>query len=250
MILISVVVTVGMMTFISWYYKRFYVNNANTVLSEKIRHRKFTFDYFSFHLIYVINIMTNQGKYRLSSIPSLHISARLQYLKFYYVSVQNNRMQRRFQSPFVSNCGWILGFGRHGLSKLLLGYCHLFTYSSKDETSRRIFEWLGYKWRCGSHYSIRYCYWPTNIGTIKSKESLLLQLIFRVLITWIFFLLIYAYIFIIQSATSGIYKKIGDKARSAPDQIFAEPNKLIAKLATGHYGFPFVSYTLGKFQII
>ena len=43
-----------------------------------------------------------------------------------------------------------------------------------------------------------------------------------------------------QSATSGIYKAIGDKARSSPDQIFTD-NKFMSKLATGHYAYTFVS---------
>ena len=45
----------------------------------------------------------------------------------------------------------------------------------------------------------------------------------------------------IQAATSGIYKAIGDKARSKPGQILVDPFKLNAKLVTGHYAYPFVS---------
>ena len=44
---------------------------------------------------------------------------------------------------------------------------------------------------------------------------------------------------LIQSATSGIYKAIGDKARSVPGQIYSD-NKFLSKLETGHYAYPFV----------
>ena len=46
----------------------------------------------------------------------------------------------------------------------------------------------------------------------------------------------------LQAATSGIYKAIGDKARCKPGQILVDPFKLNAKLVTGHYAYPFVSY--------
>ena len=42
------------------------------------------------------------------------------------------------QPSLISNCGWILGIGRHGLGQLLLGYRHLVSYSSENETNRRI----------------------------------------------------------------------------------------------------------------
>ena len=43
----------------------------------------------------------------------------------------------------------------------------------------------------------------------------------------------------IQSATSGIYKVIGDKARSAPDLIFTD-TKFMSKLTTGRYAYHYV----------
>ncbi len=51
------------------------------------------------------------------------------------------------------------------------------------------------------------------------------------------------YYIVIQKAKSGIYKLIGDRARSKPNQIFNEPFQLNAALATGRYAFPFVSST-------
>ena len=61
MILVCVIAIVGMMTFLSAFYnKHFFQQNANTNLS--LQNHQFTaFDYFTFHMVYVINIMTNQG---------------------------------------------------------------------------------------------------------------------------------------------------------------------------------------------
>jgi hypothetical protein len=47
--------------------------------------------------------------------------------------------------------------------------------------------------------------------------------------------------FLVQKATTGVYKVLGDKARLHPDQIVGDPFKLAAKLETGRYAFPFVS---------
>ena len=60
MILVSLIATVGLLTFCSWFYNRFYVIDANCP-SAKIG-RKSIFHYFSLHMIYALNIMTNQGK--------------------------------------------------------------------------------------------------------------------------------------------------------------------------------------------
>ena len=47
------------MTFHSWCYNHhFYVINASTI---SVIRRKYPFDYFSSHMLYVINIITNQG---------------------------------------------------------------------------------------------------------------------------------------------------------------------------------------------
>ena len=65
MILVSVMTTVGTLTFLSWYYNHNYVKDSNP--SMKVR-RKLAFDYFSFNMIYVLNIMTNQGNQLLISL--------------------------------------------------------------------------------------------------------------------------------------------------------------------------------------
>ena len=59
MILVSVMATVGMLTFLSWYYNQNFANDTNS--SVKVHRNKFVFEYFSFNMIYVVNIMTNQG---------------------------------------------------------------------------------------------------------------------------------------------------------------------------------------------
>ena len=59
MILVSLIATVGLLTFFSWFYNRFYVIDASRP-SAKIG-RKSIFDYFNLHMIYALNIMTNQG---------------------------------------------------------------------------------------------------------------------------------------------------------------------------------------------
>ena len=58
MIIASVVVTVGLMTFFSVFYNHFYVKNENR---SKNINRKFLIDYCGFHVIYIINILTNKG---------------------------------------------------------------------------------------------------------------------------------------------------------------------------------------------
>ena len=55
-----------------------------------------------------------------------------------------------------------------------------------------------------------------------------------------FFTYIYS-VLLIQAATSGVYKAVGDKARSRPGQIVTDMNIVIEKLLTGHYAFPHVS---------
>ena len=67
MILVSVLVTVGLMTLFSVFYNynHFYAESTDTSQSQhKNIRRKLFFDYFGFHMIYVINILTNQGKTR------------------------------------------------------------------------------------------------------------------------------------------------------------------------------------------
>ena len=43
-----------------------------------------------------------------------------------------------------------------------------------------------------------------------------------------------------QEATSGVFKVLGDQARSHPDRIVNDPFKLAAKLETGEFAYPFV----------
>ena len=74
MILISVIAVIGMMTLFSTIYFRFYeksaipstkkVENEDGKHNEKLRtiRQKSIYNYFTSHMIYVINIMTNQGK--------------------------------------------------------------------------------------------------------------------------------------------------------------------------------------------
>ena len=60
MVLVSVIATVGLMTAFSEFYNRFYAEKADNSSLAKFR-RTLMLNYFSFHMIYVINIMTNQG---------------------------------------------------------------------------------------------------------------------------------------------------------------------------------------------
>ena len=59
MILVSLIAITGLLAFFSCFYNRFYVINADDS-SAKIC-RKSIFEYCSLHMIYAINIMTNQG---------------------------------------------------------------------------------------------------------------------------------------------------------------------------------------------
>ncbi len=52
-----------------------------------------------------------------------------------------------------------------------------------------------------------------------------------------------------QQAKSGIYKVLGDQVRSEPDRIFSDPFKLQAKLETGHFAYPFVSFKFLQLRI-
>lgn len=60
MILVSIIATIGLMTLFSWSYNRFYVGNTDNQHSKITRKTKI-FEFLSLHMIYVINIMTNQG---------------------------------------------------------------------------------------------------------------------------------------------------------------------------------------------
>jgi hypothetical protein len=74
LIFICLFVVVGMMTLFTWFYNRQYRNNlsgtsmeieANNQTDGDMRNywiSKSVFSNFSSHMIYVINIMTNQGK--------------------------------------------------------------------------------------------------------------------------------------------------------------------------------------------
>ena len=76
LILISLFVVVGMMTIFTWFYNRSYKkdlemnainvesNQDDTKPTSLIRNS--IFNYFSFHMIYTINILTNQGKLLLT----------------------------------------------------------------------------------------------------------------------------------------------------------------------------------------
>ncbi|XP_046454085.1 ionotropic receptor 93a-like isoform X2 [Daphnia pulex] len=57
LIFISLFVFVGMMTLFTWFYNRQRWNNLGSATAIQ----KSVFNYFSSHMIYVINIMTNQG---------------------------------------------------------------------------------------------------------------------------------------------------------------------------------------------
>jgi hypothetical protein len=52
---------------------------------------------------------------------------------------------------------------------------------------------------------------------------------------------------LIQKATSGVYKVLGDQARLHPDQIFGDPFTLAAKVEIGRYANPFVSERVNLF---
>jgi hypothetical protein len=45
---------------------------------------------------------------------------------------------------------------------------------------------------------------------------------------------------IVQKATNGVYKVLGDRARQNPNQILGDPFKLNTMLETGKYAYPFV----------
>ena len=59
MILVSLIATIGLLTFFSRFYNRFCVVKVD-YLSAKIG-RKSISEYCSLHMIYALNIMTNQG---------------------------------------------------------------------------------------------------------------------------------------------------------------------------------------------
>ena len=60
MIFVSLIATVGLLTFFSWFYNRFSVKSAHHPFAKFWR--KSVLEYCSLHFIYAINIMTNQGK--------------------------------------------------------------------------------------------------------------------------------------------------------------------------------------------
>jgi hypothetical protein len=53
-----------------------------------------------------------------------------------------------------------------------------------------------------------------------------------------------------QEATSGVFKVLGDQARSHPDRIVNDPFKLAAKLETGEFAYPFVIINRLQFNAI
>ena len=81
MIFVSILATVGLMTFHSWYYGRFDVKNVHTDPSVNKVRNKLVFQYFSFHMIYVLNIMTNQGN--RSFILLLYICDNLKFVTIF-----------------------------------------------------------------------------------------------------------------------------------------------------------------------
>lgn len=71
-ILVSIIVTVGAMTFFGWFYKRYYINilvdsDSTTIIREtRDRHERITsfraiLRSLSANLVYVFNIIGNQG---------------------------------------------------------------------------------------------------------------------------------------------------------------------------------------------
>ena len=62
MIFVSILATVLLMTFFSDIYYRGEVKNVETSQFSKDRRHFHLFDYFSFHMLYVLNILTNQGR--------------------------------------------------------------------------------------------------------------------------------------------------------------------------------------------
>ncbi len=136
-ILVSVFVIVSAMKIFGWIYFRYdYLNNVSDT-SETTKHNPRDCDVKensipnSFltstgnHMIYVINTLTNQGKFLLQFFfPNTN---RIIYLI-------NNRRERSFQSQLISNPSWCLGFVRHGFGQFVHRNCHFVTNNAQTET--------------------------------------------------------------------------------------------------------------------
>ncbi|XP_032796243.2 glutamate [NMDA] receptor subunit 1 [Daphnia magna] len=188
LIFISIIVVVAMMTLFAMVY-RHYPWNTCQVSDNKIMpeidqgngtrysdSRNFLYNYVGSHMIYVVNIMTNQGSRESSSLYSFRILAGIWVL-----------------------CAMVLVNSYTGIVISSLT-------TPKMKPSIELFEDLVAS--------------PDTKILLRHDTSIGEQIL---------------------KATSGIYKVLGDQARSNPDeQIVGDAFTVSSKLETGRYAFPFV----------
>lgn len=135
-ILVTVIFMVGGMTLFTWYYHQVLPNERNVHDEKGGQHKpkieangQNVYSYFGSSMIYVINVMANQG-----IMLKQHFIFVIQVPRYYAIL---RRTKGSISVQFLSHPSWFLAFRCHGFGQFLRRHCDLFVNCAQNEATCR-----------------------------------------------------------------------------------------------------------------